>query len=68
MALISYIGLYYLLDCDYLFQYEVGTTVFYHLFLWKVNMSLASAIVIGTVNSLGYFNKTVEQYNKFKVG
>ena len=47
MALITYIGLYYLLDCDYLLQYEVGITVFYYLFHMESHMSFASAIPIG---------------------
>ena len=47
MALISSIGLYYLLDCDYLLQYEVGITVFYYFFHMESHMSLSSAIAIG---------------------
>ena len=47
MALITYIGLYYLLDCDYLLQYEVGITVFYYLFHMESHMPFASAIPIG---------------------
>ena len=46
MALISYIGLNYLLDRDHLLQYEDGINVFYYLFYIKSRMLLASVIVI----------------------
>ena len=46
-ALISSIRLHYLLDCDYLLQYEVGITLFYYLFYMESHMSLTSAIAIG---------------------
>ena len=44
MALISSIGLYYLLDGDYLLQYEVGITVFYYFFYMESHMSQTIAI------------------------
>ena len=46
MVLISYIGLYYLLDCDHLLQYEEGINVFYYLFYMESHMPLASVIAI----------------------
>ena len=47
MVLTSSIGLYYLLDCDYLLQYEAGITVFHYLFYMESHMPLASASAIG---------------------
>ena len=32
MTLLAYIALYYLLDCDYDLQYEVGLTVLHYIF------------------------------------
>ena len=47
MVLTSSIGLYYLMDCDYLLQYEAGITVFHYLFYMESHMPLASASAIG---------------------
>ena len=47
MVLTSSIGLYYLVDCDYLLQYEAGITVFHYLFYMESHMPLASASSIG---------------------
>ena len=45
---------------------------FYYSLYTESHMSLASAVAIGEfavpVDILGHFNKTVEQYNKFKAG
>ena len=70
MALISDIGLYYLLDCDYLLQYQVRTTVFYYLFLYGKSHATGQCHCHWRipVDILGHFNKIVEQYNKFKAG
>ena len=68
--LISYIELQYLLDCDYLRQYEVGITGFffyYYLFYMESH-------VIGQchchwripVDILSHFDKIVEQYNNLE--
>ena len=70
MALTPYIGLHYLLDCDYLFQYEEGISIFYYLFLYRKShaISLCNFHLGIPVDILGHFSKIVEQYNKFKVG
>ena len=70
MALTSYIELYYLLDCNYLLQYEVGINVFY-FFLYGKSHAIGQyhrhwqRILVANI---GYFNKIDEQYNKFKTG
>lgn len=46
MTLISHIGLYYLLDCDYLLQVRI--TVFYYFCYIESCMLLASAIATGS--------------------
>ena len=64
--IISSIGLYYLLDCDYLRQYEVA--VFYYFLNGKSHF-------IGQYHChwhipadiLRHFNKIVDKYNKFNV-
>ena len=47
---IVYIGIYYLLDCDYLEQYEVGLTAL-HFIIYEDRLI--------PVDILGYFNKIV---------
>lgn len=54
MAPLSYIGLYYLLDCDYLLQYEVELSVSHYLFY-------DSCI---SVDILARFRKILKQFNK----
>ena len=56
MALLAYIGLYYLLDCNYPFQYEVELTVLHYIFY-------DSSI---PVDIIAHFNKSLEQFNKYK--
>ena len=57
MALISYIGPYYLLDFEYLLQYEVGINVFFYA-IGQVNWNSGIPVDI-----LVHFNKI-----KFKAG
>ena len=57
MALLGYIGLYYLLDCDYLLQYEVGLTVLQYIFYEDSSIP---------VDIHAHFNKSLEQFNKYK--
>ena len=52
MALISYIGLYCLLDCDCLLKYQVGMTAFYYLFY--NHMPLAIVIFISAFQWITY--------------
>ena len=47
---IVYIGMYYLLDCDYLEQYEVGLIAL-HFIIYEDRLI--------PVDILGYFNKIV---------
>ena len=54
----AYIGMYHLLDCDYLQHYEVELTGLDFIF-YKVRRN--------PVDILDHFNKIVKQYNKFKV-
>ena len=56
MALLAYIGLYYLLDCDYPLQYEVGLTVLHYIFY--EDSSIPDILV--------HFSKSLEQFNKYK--
>ena len=67
-ALISYIGLYYLLDCDYLRQYEVGITVFLLSFLYEKSRAIGQCHCHWriSVDILSHFNKIVEQYNNLE--
>ena len=57
MALLAYIGLYYLLDCDYLLQYEVGLTILQYIFYEGSSIP---------VDIHAHFNKSLEQFNKYK--
>ena len=57
MALLAYIRLYYLLDCDYPLQYEVGLTVLHYIFYEDSSIP---------VDILAHFNKSLEQFNKYK--
>ena len=57
MALLAYIGLYYLLDCDYPLQYEVGLTVLHYIIYEDSSIP---------VDILAHFNSSLEQFNKYK--
>ena len=57
MALLAYIGLYYLLDYDYPLQYEVGLTIPHYIFYEDSSIP---------VDILAHFNKSLEQFNKYK--
>ena len=57
MALLAYIGLYYLLDCGYPLQYEVGETILHYIFYENSSTP---------VDILAHFNKSLEQINKYK--
>ena len=57
MALLVYIGLYYLLDCNYPLQYEVGLTVLHYIFYEDSSIP---------VDILVHFSKSLEQFNKYK--
>ena len=48
MVLLAYIGLYYLLGCDYLLQFEVGLTVLHYIFYEDSSIK---------VDIFAYFNK-----------
>ena len=56
-VLLAYIGMHYLLDCDYPQHSEVGLILLHFLFYKDRHIP---------VDILGHFNKIVEQYNKFK--
>ena len=68
ITLILYIGLYFLLDCDYLLQYEEGINVFYYLFYVESHIGECNCHSGISVDILGHFNKIAAQYNKFKAG
>ena len=57
MALLTYIGLYYLLDCDYPLQYEIELTFLHYIFYEDRSIP---------VDILAHFNKSLEQFNKYK--
>ena len=57
MALLAYIGLYYLSDYDYPLQYEVGLTIPHYIFYEDSSIP---------VDILAHFNKSLEQFNKYK--
>ena len=59
MTLLAYIALYYLLDCDYHLQYKVGLTVLHYIFYEDRSIP---------VDILAHFNKSLEQFNKYKFG
>lgn len=58
-ALLAYIGLFYLLDCDYPAYYEVGLTALHFIFYEDRRIP---------VDKMVHFNKMLDQYNKFKLG
>ena len=63
-ALISYIGLYCLLDCDYLRQYEVEITIFLSFLYGKPHVTDQCHFHWHIpVNILSHFNKVIKQYN-----
>ena len=57
MPLLAYVGLYYLLGCDYPLQYEVWLTVLHYIFYEDSSIA---------VDILAHFNKSLEQFNKYK--
>ena len=57
MALLAYIGLYYLLDCDYPLQYEVELTALHYISYEDSSIP---------VDMLAHFNKSLEQVNKYE--